>query len=190
MTTATLTPSDQAQVNRILRGRERLLGFAAYTFTNYQEAEHLQLVASALEDIEAGRNDRLMVFIDSTVDPDGANYLGTLQKTTPGTNQVTHDWDIAGVPDAQYFLFAELIPDAGADGIESQATTPRAGRNNTGNGTFTLDTVATNEVVTSGGILGTVVGFKNDAVVLKVDDQTKLKVQKTAITNVVNKAAG
>ena len=46
------------------------------------------------------------------------------------------------------------------------------------------------EVVTSGGILGTVVGFKNDAVVVKVDDQVKLKVQKTAITTVLNKAAG
>ena len=41
-------------------------------------------------------------------------------------------------------------------------------------------------VVTSGGIYGTIVGFKNDTiVVLKIDDQTKIRVQRSAVAGVV-----
>jgi len=44
------------------------------------------------------------------------------------------------------------------------------------------------EVLTAGGILGTVVGRKGDVVIVKVDDQTKLRVQKTAITSVLKES--
>ena len=40
------------------------------------------------------------------------------------------------------------------------------------------------EVVTVGGIIGTVAGMKNDTVILKVDDNVKLKVQKSAVNGV------
>ena len=43
------------------------------------------------------------------------------------------------------------------------------------------------DVVTSGGILGTVVGLKEDVVIVKIDDQVKVKVQKSAVTGVVPK---
>jgi PKD repeat protein len=65
-----------------------------------------------------------------------ANFIGELRKTTAGTNELSIDWNIAGVPDGRYVLFAELIPGAGADGTERAFTVPRAGRNNIGNGTF------------------------------------------------------
>jgi preprotein translocase subunit YajC len=39
-------------------------------------------------------------------------------------------------------------------------------------------------VVTNGGIYATVVGVKNDVVVLKVADNVKMEFQKTAITQV------
>ena len=41
------------------------------------------------------------------------------------------------------------------------------------------------EVVTAGGVMGTIAGLKNDTVILKVDDNTKLKVQKSAVTGVL-----
>jgi preprotein translocase subunit YajC len=44
------------------------------------------------------------------------------------------------------------------------------------------------EVLTAGGILGTVVGRKGDVVVVKVDDATKLRIQKTAITSVLKES--
>jgi len=41
------------------------------------------------------------------------------------------------------------------------------------------------KVLTSGGMYGTVVGFKANSVVLKLDDQVKVEFQKAAITQVV-----
>jgi len=41
------------------------------------------------------------------------------------------------------------------------------------------------DVVTIGGILGTVVGTKNDTLILKIDDQVKIRVQKTAVNAVL-----
>lgn len=42
-------------------------------------------------------------------------------------------------------------------------------------------------VMTSGGIFGTVVGFKENITVLKIDENTKIEVLKTAVANVVSK---
>ena len=38
------------------------------------------------------------------------------------------------------------------------------------------------EVVTSGGIHGTIVNIQNDVVTLRVDDNTRIKIQKSAIS--------
>ncbi|MCK4518286.1 preprotein translocase subunit YajC [Candidatus Babeliales bacterium] len=46
-----------------------------------------------------------------------------------------------------------------------------------------LDNLAKNDdVVTSGGIFGTVVNIQNDVVTLRVDDTTRIKVQKSSIS--------
>ncbi len=42
-------------------------------------------------------------------------------------------------------------------------------------------------VVTSGGVRGTIVGVKEDAVLLKVDDNTKLEVVRSAISGVLER---
>lgn len=44
------------------------------------------------------------------------------------------------------------------------------------------------EVLTAGGILGTVVGRKGDVVIVKIDDATKVRVQKSAITSVLKES--
>lgn len=43
-------------------------------------------------------------------------------------------------------------------------------------------------VMTSGGIFGTVVGIKDDIVVLKIDENVKIEVVKNAVSTVVTKA--
>jgi len=43
-------------------------------------------------------------------------------------------------------------------------------------------------VMTSGGIFGTVVGTKDNIIVLKIDENTKIEVIKSAVVNVVKKA--
>ncbi|MDD4957563.1 MAG: preprotein translocase subunit YajC [Candidatus Omnitrophica bacterium] len=40
------------------------------------------------------------------------------------------------------------------------------------------------EVITSGGMYGTVVNIQNDIVTLRVDDNTRIKVQKSAISGI------
>ena len=42
-------------------------------------------------------------------------------------------------------------------------------------------------VMTSGGIFGTVVGMKDDIVVLRIDENTKIEVIKNAVSTVVTK---
>ncbi len=42
-------------------------------------------------------------------------------------------------------------------------------------------------VMTSGGIFGTVVGMKDDIVVLRVDENTKIEIIKSAVSTVVTK---
>jgi preprotein translocase subunit YajC len=46
------------------------------------------------------------------------------------------------------------------------------------------------KVITTGGIHGTIVGLKDDVVVVKVAENTKIEVSKTAIAGIVNKAGG
>ena len=43
-------------------------------------------------------------------------------------------------------------------------------------------------VMTSGGIFGTVVGTKDNIIVLKIDENTKIEVIKSAVVSVVKKA--
>lgn len=43
-------------------------------------------------------------------------------------------------------------------------------------------------VMTSGGIFGTVVGFKDNILVLKIDENTKIEMVKSAVVSVVKKA--
>ena len=45
------------------------------------------------------------------------------------------------------------------------------------------------EVITSGGIHGTIVNVKESSVVLRVDDNTKIEVQKNSISTMKRKAA-
>ncbi len=71
----------------------------------------------------------------------GTNFIGELQKSNPGQNELAFDWNINGLPDGRYFLFAELIPGPGTGGVEKRLTSPRAGRNNTGNGTMAVSNV-------------------------------------------------
>ncbi|MFH1109140.1 MAG: PKD domain-containing protein [Planctomycetota bacterium] len=93
----------------------------------------------------------------STPSPATGTLIKLVRKTTPGTNDLSVDWNILGVPDGRYFLFADLIPDQGADGRERQVTTVRAGRNNLGtasltNADVTVDTsTIANGVVTHSG---------------------------------------
>ncbi len=98
---------------------------------------------------------------DVSIDPNGANFIGTIKKNGPGSINVSAPWNINNVPDGRYFVFAELIPARGADGTEKRFTDPKAGRNNTGNGTMTVHQVNTNEIVGSGafGILASTTTF-------------------------------
>ena len=46
-----------------------------------------------------------------------------------------------------------------------------------------LESLAKNdEVVTSGGIYGTIVNMQNDVITLRIDDNTRMKVQKSSIS--------
>jgi preprotein translocase subunit YajC len=42
-------------------------------------------------------------------------------------------------------------------------------------------------VMTNGGIFGTVAGFKDNTVILKIDENTKIEVIKSAVASVVAK---
>ena len=44
------------------------------------------------------------------------------------------------------------------------------------------------EIVTAGGLLGTIVGVKDDRFVVRVADTTKVEVGKTFVSSVVKKA--
>lgn len=87
---------------------------------------------------------------DRSINSNGANYIGMVRKSGPGTNMEVVDWNINGVPDGPYRVFAELIPGPGADGNELAYTEPRAGRTNAGDGTMTINEVETNRPVASG----------------------------------------
>lgn len=83
---------------------------------------------------------------DRTIDTNGSNYVGMIRKSSPGTNDESLDWNIAGTADGRYFMFADLIPDEGDDGTEAAFSEPRAGRNNEGNGTMAINSVDVNVV--------------------------------------------
>ncbi len=79
---------------------------------------------------------------DVTVSPTNAKFIAERRKTSPGTDQLSTDWNITGVADGRYVLFAKLIPGQGADGLEVAFTTPRAGRNNLGDGMLSVNSVS------------------------------------------------
>ncbi len=70
----------------------------------------------------------------------GTNLVGSLEKITPGTNDLSVNWNIANIANGRYVVFAELIPHEGSDGFERPVTIPRKGRNNVGDGTLTFGT--------------------------------------------------
>ncbi|MGB0716296.1 MAG: PKD domain-containing protein, partial [Phycisphaerae bacterium] len=76
---------------------------------------------------------------------DGSNsvtLIDSIQKVNPGTRLITFDWDVSGLDDDTYFLFAKLVPGRGADGeFEREFTEPVPGRNNRGDGTLTVQDV-------------------------------------------------
>ncbi len=92
-----------------------------------------------------------------TPNPGTATLIRLVRKTTPGTNALSASWNVNGLADGRYLLFADLIPDQGADGRERKFTTPRAGRNNQGTATLevldadVLTSTISNGQVTSNG---------------------------------------
>lgn len=79
-----------------------------------------------------------------------------VRKTAPGTSNLSINWNIAGIADGRYFLFADLIPDLGADGTERKFSTPRAGRNNQGSATLqVLSADVLTSTITNGTVTGT-----------------------------------
>ncbi len=76
------------------------------------------------------------------IDPNEGNFVGLYQRTSGGMNEAydSIDWNIAGLADGDYYIFAQLIPGPGSDGIEDSVTVPRAGRHNAGNGTLNVET--------------------------------------------------
>ncbi len=73
-----------------------------------------------------------------------------IKKPSPGFIDLSTNWDISGVPNGRYFIFADLIPGVGADGTEAKLTRPRAGRNNQGTATLGLGDVIVNVTTVAG----------------------------------------
>lgn len=79
---------------------------------------------------------------DAALTSSKVKVIGTTKKTNSGVVDLSVDWNITGIPDGRYVLFAKLVPGTGADGTENKFTTPRPGRQNKGNGTLTVNSVA------------------------------------------------
>ncbi len=102
---------------------------------------------------------------NATPNPATAPLIQLVRKTTPGNHALSVNWKLCtpvgencvALPDGRYFLFADLIPDRGADGTERKFSTPRAGRNNQGTATLqvlsadVLTSTIQNGQVTSNG---------------------------------------
>lgn len=71
---------------------------------------------------------------NTTIGSDGVYPIGKFRKDIPGTILMSADWNIAGIPDARYVVFAKLTPGDGADGTESSFTLPQADLHNVGDG--------------------------------------------------------
>ncbi len=80
---------------------------------------------------------------DTDVSTTTGTFAGQANKTTPGFVDMSIDWNINGLPDGRYFLFAELTPGSTPDGSEQPNTSPRPGRNNLGNETLSVLSVDT-----------------------------------------------
>ncbi|MCH8242998.1 MAG: PKD domain-containing protein, partial [Planctomycetes bacterium] len=75
---------------------------------------------------------------DVLPDPSNATFINGRSKIIPGTTRQSLDWNIGGVPDGRYFIFAKLVPGSTPDGTERKFTQPNASRNNKGNGTLAV----------------------------------------------------
>jgi len=108
-------------------------------------------IRSEANDVYGGTSIRFYYKKQDTGTPDfsGSTFISPqIKKTTSGPNDLSINWNIAGVPDGRYFIFADLIPGIGADGAESALTRPRAGRNNLGSAS--LGAVGVNTTTVSG----------------------------------------
>ncbi len=79
--------------------------------------------------------------------------IGLLKKTSPGTLLQSINWNVAGLADGRYFIFADLIPGSGSDGTELKLTTPRAGRNNEGTAKLNKSDVAVDVSTIANGVV-------------------------------------
>ncbi len=99
-------------------------------------------IRTRVADSFGGTTVRLYYTTDKNDVSIGSNLIGLFKTTTPGTNEFDVDWDINGLSDGQYFVFAELAPGVGADNrTEKTNTAPRNGRNNKGDGSLVVDDV-------------------------------------------------
>lgn len=79
---------------------------------------------------------------ESNLSISAANRIGTVVKRIPGSTMESLNWNLGNLPDGRYFVFAELIPGMGSEGRQEAAfSQPRAGRNNAGNGTLSVNRV-------------------------------------------------
>ncbi len=103
--------------------------------SNYQ----VRFVAT---DVFGGTTIELYYTTDPTnLTTSASNRIGSRLKGAPGTIPSSLNWNIAGVPDGRYTIFAKLVPGLGADGHENATTAPRASRNNEGNGRIDVTNV-------------------------------------------------
>ncbi len=87
-----------------------------------------------------------------TPDFSGSTFIAPQKrKTTSGPNDLSISWDVSGLPDGRYFIFADLIPGQGSDGTEAKLTRPRAGRNNQGAAKLEVGDVVVNVTTVSNG---------------------------------------
>lgn len=80
-----------------------------------------------------------------------ATAIGSpVNKTTPGTHALSHNWTPTGL-NGRFAVVSKLIPGPGADGDEVSYTAPQKGRNNVGNGAFSVLSVSLNDTATLAG---------------------------------------
>ncbi len=103
---------------------------------------------------------------------DGSNFIGMAQKRRPGQELLITKWNIAGIDDGRYRVFAELIPGQGADASEMERAygEPHPGRSNRGDGTLTIDKVNTSVVRRFGTTRGQFVTIGGKTVFEATDD--------------------
>jgi PKD repeat protein len=82
---------------------------------------------------------------DTTIGSDAVHPIGQIQKERPGTLSMSVDWNLKGIQDGRYVVFAKLTPGEGMDGTELSFTRPRAGPKNIGDGMLAFGTCGSDE---------------------------------------------